>query len=470
MAREEVMIRVLRGDTQSAFGLFLKLGARGMLESASVDRGRERYSVILADEAFRVLQLPSGKIEVHMDGRRYRVGGGFRDILDVLAYFANQHEAPRQDLPFPAGGVGFLSYEFASRCDAIEFRDRPDELGLPDAAFLFAHAVVIFDHLTELIYLVGLNYREHRVNLSTLLEGVEAMIRSPGPGDEESAPPRSGPSIVVEEGEERGRFEEGVERIRREIVAGNLLQAVLSRRRRVRTRLSALEAYRTLRASNPSPYMFYLDFGAYRLFGASPEMHVKVRSGRIEIRPIAGTRRRGASDEEDRALEAELLEDPKERAEHLMLVDLARNDIGRVCKAGTVQVDSFMTVERYSHVMHIVSAVSGRLAEGKTGADAIRGTFPAGTVSGAPKIQAMRTLDELEDHSRRFYAGLVGYMEPGGDVDTCIAIRTALARDGEIVLQAGAGVVFDSDPAREYRETEEKLGALAAAVGLEVEG
>jgi anthranilate synthase component 1 len=251
-------------------------------------------------------------------------------------------------------------------------------------------------------------------------------------------------------------------------VAGNLLQGVLSRRLEVRTRLPALEAYRNLRSVNPSPYLFYLDFDRFQLFGASPEVHVKVKKGTVTVRPIAGTRPRGRDDREELALEKELLADEKERAEHLMLVDLARNDIGRVCRPGSVRVTESMAVERYSHVIHMVSQVQGELTAGRNGIDAVRATFPAGTVSGAPKIRAIETIDALEPFRRGFYAGIVGYVEPGGSLDTCITIRSAVKIGDRLVLQAGAGIVYDSVPEREYEETENKLRALTVAAGLSV--
>ena len=258
----------------------------------------------------------------------------------------------------------------------------------------------------------------------------------------------------------------GVKEIREEIIAGNLLQGVLSRRLAVRTDLPALEAYRNLRRTNPSPYMFYLRYDGFELFGASPEVHVRCRQGRAILRPIAGTRRRGADRAEDAALAAELLSDEKELAEHLMLVDLGRNDLGRVCVPGSVEVTELNAIEHYSHVMHIVSQVEGNLFPDRDGIDALRATFPAGTVSGAPKIRAMEVIDRLEAAPRSFYAGVVGYVEPDGSLDTCIAIRCGLKKDGVMVLQAGAGVVFDSSPERELEETDEKLRALVRALGV----
>jgi len=248
--------------------------------------------------------------------------------------------------------------------------------------------------------------------------------------------------------------------------AGNLIQAVLSRRVAVETDQSSFESYRRLRSINPSLYMFHIDFGDFQLFGASPEVHVKLKERRITVKPLAGTRPRSSDPAVDAAREKELLADEKEVAEHMMLVDLARNDLGRVAKAGSVRVTELMKVERYSHVMHISSTVEAELVDGVPSLDAIRLSFPAGTVSGAPKIRAMETLDRLEKCPRRFYSGIVGYLEPGGEFNTCIAIRCGLQKDGRLWLQAGAGIVYDSVPEKEFAETEHKLGAMMEAVGL----
>jgi anthranilate synthase component 1 len=276
------------------------------------------------------------------------------------------------------------------------------------------------------------------------------------------------PAIIASSKEESDAYKTAVSRMRQEVIKGNLLQGVPSRRLEIATEMPALEAYRTLRSSNPSPYQFYLDFGAWQLFGASPEVQVKVQNGRVTLRPIAGTRRRGRNESEDRELAAELLSDEKERAEHLMLVDLGRNDLGRVCDVGTVEVTEMMGIEKYSKVMHIVSQVEGKLSSGKSSADVIRATFPAGTVSGAPKIQAVKTIAALEAMPRSFYAGLVGYLEPNGCLDSCITIRSALKKENRLFLQAGGGVVYDSNPERELEETNEKLRALALAAGVEI--
>jgi anthranilate synthase component 1 len=467
MARTDTVIKILPGERFTPYTLARKLDAVAVLESSSFHKGRERYSLLMIREAFR-LEQRGRELAIWTGKKRRMVKSDAKDILDVMLYFANQHSQPHQDFPFPAGGIGYLSYEFAAYCDTIRMTQKRDDLNLPDAAFLYGHVYVVFDHYTDLIYLIGLNYKEHEVDLDAEIAKIEKEITDLNfnylqPEDASKTP------AVSSSADDKEWYEQGVREIKSEIVKGNLLQAVLSRRVEIETDLPALEAYRRLRTANPAPYLFYLNFGEYELFGSSPEVHVKLKEDHVTIRPIAGTRRRGADRAEDLALEKELLADEKEQAEHLMLVDLARNDIGRVCVPGTVQVTASTVVERYSHVMHIVSQVEGTITEGKTGADLIRATFPAGTVSGAPKIRAIETLDRIERVPRRFYSGLVGYMEPGGGVDTCITLRTGLKMGEKMVLQAGAGIVYDSQPEREYVETQEKLAALVRAAGVEVD-
>lgn len=440
-----------------------KLDARVLLESASFMKGRERYSILLVREAFCVRETSAGVFLVR-DGTQTRLPDPEQDILDVLRSFAAEHAGAAFDFPFPAGGIGFLSYEYASRFDTVRLQERPDVLGLPQAAFLFGHLFAVFDHYVDSVTLLGVNYDGYQIDLDAAID--VAMARINDMDFNFMSPSRHrGEAEVVDEGDPP-RYMAGVKEIREEIIAGNLLQGVLSRRLAVRTDLPALEAYRNLRHTNPSPYMFYLRYDGFELFGASPEVHVRCRQGRAILRPIAGTRRRGADRAEDAALAAELLSDEKELAEHLMLVDLGRNDLGRVCVPGSVEVTEFNVIEHYSHVMHIVSQVEGNLFPDRDGIDALRATFPAGTVSGAPKIRAMEVIDRLEAAPRSFYAGVVGYVEPDGSLDTCIAIRCGLKKDGVMVLQAGAGVVFDSSPERELEETDEKLRALVRALGV----
>ncbi len=464
--RHDGIIKVVAGERFTPFTLAKKLNVRVILESSSFQKGKERYSILMIDEAFRIVQKDD-LIFMRRDGKRYSIKSESRDILDVLLYFAKQQPPLHQDLPLPAGGVGYLSYEFSRFCDTIKFHMKRDKLEMPDAEFLFGHVYVIFDHYTDIIYLVGLNYHEHEINLEKALADIESKLNDL---DFTYLSPvvREYPAEVVDDEAGKKAFLEGVEKVRQEIIRGNLLQGVLSRRLYVKTEIPALEAYKNLRSTNPSPYLFYLDFGEYQLFGSSPEVMVKVKEGVGYVHPLAGTRRRGKTSEEDKALEHELLSDEKECAEHLMLVDLARNDLGRICRPGSVTVEEFMGIEHYSHVMHIMSRVRGELKEERTGIDAVRATFPAGTVSGAPKIRAIETIDALELEPRRFYAGLVGYVEPDGTLDTCITIRSALKKGDTLVLQAGAGIVYDSNPERELEETGEKLRATAASIGVEV--
>lgn len=510
----DTAVRTLPGEKHTPFGLARKLNAKVILESSSLSRGRERYSVLLVQEAFQIHQEPNGIIMLREKERRVMTDYGppapaaptpagpgahpfpapagpaapasgphapgghpglspspgsprTPDILDTLQSIAARHARTETEYPFPAGGIGFLSFEFAARCDAVHIPPRPDPLGLPLAAFIFGHVYVIFDHYTDQVHLMGINYGEDDIDLEKALDDTEARINDLNFNYmmEQTA---LYPAIVASTREESESYKAAVAKFRREIIKGNLLQGLPSRRLEIATEMPAIEAYRSLRSANPSPYQFYLDFGPYQLFGASPEVHVKVQNDRVLLRPLAGTRRRGANESEDRALAAELLADPKELAEHLMLVDLGRNDLGRVCNVGSVEVTEMMNIEKYSKVMHIVSQVEGTLSPGKTAADVIRATFPAGTVSGAPKIQAVNTIAAMESVPRSFYAGLVGYLEPNGSLDTCITIRSALKKENRLFLQAGAGVVYDSNPERELEETNEKLRALALAAGVEV--
>lgn len=461
------IIKRIPGEKFTPFALAGKLNASVILESSSISKGRERYSILLINEAFRIIQEGDTSFLVMNDGRRKKIVNGGRDILDAVKRFALVHKNAEHDFPFPAGGIGFLSFEFARFCDDITFVTRNDELGLPDAAFIFGNSFCIFDHYTDEIYILILNYPGYEVNLEYELEKLEKKIFDLN-FNYMAEPPAVAPSELVSGAAIEEKYKENVALIRDEVIRGNLLQGVPSRRLEINTDLAAIDAYRNLRTANPSPYLFYLDFGAYQLYGASPEVHVKVKHGKVIVRPIAGTRKRGKNEAEDIALAKELLADPKERAEHLMLIDLARNDLGRVCKTGSVEVTEYMTIEKYSKVMHIVSQVEGELKDGLDAADAVRASFPAGTVSGAPKIQAIETISKIESCNRGFYAGLVGYMDAGGDLDTCITIRSGLKKGNKLYLQAGGGVVYDSTPERELEETNEKLRAAAGAAGIEV--
>ncbi len=460
------LIKVIHGERFTPFSLCNKLEAKALLESASFEQGRGRYSLLLLKEAFSIFQK-NNEIFIRMDGVEKRIERDGKDILDILLSFADQHKDGEYPFPFPSGGIGYLAYDYAFHFDDIKAVKQPDPLGIPDAFFILGHIFLIFDHYTDTIAITGINYKEHHIDLERAICETEEKIND-FDFNYLISPDREYKASVMLKGNRKVDFIEGVRKIRKEIIKGNLLQGVLSRRVYVRSQIPSLEAYRRLRSLNPSPYMFYLDTGGFQLFGSSPEIHVKVKNESVKIRPLAGTRRRGRDHGEDLLLESELISDEKERAEHLMLVDLARNDLGRVCKAGSVSVTENMEIERYSHVMHLVSQVEGKLMKGKNGIDAIRATFPAGTVTGAPKIRAMEVISLLEKEKRGFYAGLVGYIEPQGTLDTCITIRSALKINDTLILQAGAGIVFDSVPEREYMETSSKLKAMGKALGVEV--
>lgn len=475
--RDKIKIKIINGERFTPYSLAKKLGARVLLESASFVRGRERYSIMLIKEAFSIFEEDNGII-LKKDRKNFRIKTKGKDILDTLLYFASQHKDYKEilaetysgsdSIPFPAGGIGYLTYEYCAKFDTIEIdKSKPDPLGTPDAFFLFGHIFLIFDHYTDSIIILGVNYKEHEIDLDKEINFIENHINDLN-FNFMSPEKNEFKTVNITGDKDKKSYQEGVDKVKEEIIKGNLLQGVISRRVYLNTDMPVLEAYKHLRSFNPSPYMFYLDFNDFQLFGSSPEVHVKVKGTKVIIRPIAGTRKRGKTEAEDEELEKDLLSDEKELAEHLMLVDLARNDIGRICIPGSVHVTEKMVIEKYSHVIHVVSQVEGKIREDKKGIDAIRATFPAGTVSGAPKIKAIEIIDSLEKEKRGFYAGIIGYIEPDGSLDTCITIRSAYHKKGKLILQAGAGIVYDSVPEKEYEETSAKLRAMGKAIGVEV--
>jgi len=469
---QEAIIKKISGDRFTPFLLAKKLGAKAVLESASFLTGKDRYSIIMIDEAFRLVQRVSGVVQVS-SGEEVQLTG---DILYNLAEVAKQNKTVLQDaddkdgemqskyLPLPGAGLGYLGYEFCARCDTIVLSDQKDALEIPESCFIIGHMYIIFDHFTEMMYLVGMNYKEHQINLRVAADTIEKRIfnldftylSEPEEGKSDKI------EILTDLEKTHDEYVQKVVVLKEEIKAGNIIQAVPSRRLQIKDSASALEIYRRLRQRNPSPYMFYLNFGDFQLVGASPESLVRVRKGVATIHPIAGTRRRGKNLAEDESLSEELARDPKERAEHLMLVDLARNDLGRVCEDGSIKVTKFMACEKYSTVIHLVSEVTGKTVSGDTdtAVKILRASFPAGTVSGAPKISAIQILSKLEKEKRNFYAGAVGYLSVDGDLDFCIAIRCALKKEGVWTLQAGGGIVYASLPEREWTETCEKIDAM----------
>jgi anthranilate synthase component 1 len=374
--------------------------------------------------------------------------------------------------PFPGGAVGFFGYDLVRTVEPLG-DPNPDPLGLPDMALMVCELMLVFDHQKHEVAVIAFPFDDGS-DATRLIADARTALREPvpRPSTDPAAPgceAEEAAGVTFESNLSRERFESIVARIVEYVHAGDAFQVVPSQRFSAKAPVEAFSMYRGLRAINPSPYMYFLDFGDFQLAGASPEPLVKVTGRRVETRPIAGTYPRGGDPEEDRRNAEALLADPKERAEHVMLVDLGRNDLGRVCEYGTVKVDELMVVETYSHVLHIVSQVSGTLREGISAMDVLRATLPAGTLSGAPKVRAMQIIDELEPHKRCSYGGAIGYLGFDGDLDTAIHIRTVVVKDGVAHVQAGGGTVADAKPDYEYRESVNKAKAVFRAVDLAVD-
>ncbi len=478
------VVRELPADLETPVSVYLKVAGHGpsfLLESITGGEQVARYSFIGVNPGHAyVCRDRSVERRVNGHAEMLAVPPG-RDLLHILDAELRQfqpgetHGLPR----FSGGLVGYLGY------DTIRFFEPTLQLAphaaLPDAIFLLADTLVAFDHAFGRLLLIANAHAPAaggvsdegaaRADAERRLDELQAAIEGPLPARTRAPQPECCTDLTSNMAQ--AEYMAAVDAAKEYIYAGDIFQVVLSQRFSRLTAAQPFDIYRSLRRLNPSPYMFFFDFGLLAggddplyLIGASPEMHVRLEGQTAALRPIAGTRPRGATPREDIALEKELLADPKERAEHVMLVDLARNDLGRVCEYGSVRVPEIMTVERYSHVMHIVSHVEGCLRPDLDGFDLVRATFPAGTVSGAPKIRAMEIIDELERNPRGPYAGLVGYFSYDGSLDTCIAIRTLVMRGQEVSVQAGAGIVADSVPEREHQESVNKARALAAAVEL----
>ncbi|GAC1316312.1 MAG: anthranilate synthase component I [Thermoleophilaceae bacterium] len=452
-------------DIETPVSAYLKLRGEGpsfLLESAEQGQRFGRWS-FLGVQPRTVLRIKEGRLTV---------GGEAREFEDpyaaVAAVLERYRPPPLEDLPpFAGGAVGLFGYDLVRYAEPSVGIARPDALGIPDLALMVSDVLLAFDHLRHRVTVLAnvfvdgdleARYAEARAAIVDVRERLSAPVPSVR-GRVADEPTFS--SNIGAEG-----YADAVRRVKEYIRAGDAYQVVPSQRWSAETAVEAFSVYRALRTINPSPYMYFLDFEDFQIAGASPESLVKVAGRRAEQRPIAGTRPRADTAEEDLRRARELLEDEKERAEHVMLVDLGRNDLGRVCEYGSVHVDELMVVESYSHVMHIVSSVSGTLRDGVSAMDALRASLPAGTLSGAPKIRAMQIIDELEPVKRGPYGGAVGYLSYSGDLDTCIYIRSGVFKDGRVHIQAGGGIVADSDPDYEVRETEAKAGAVLAAVAL----
>jgi anthranilate synthase component 1 len=444
-------------DCQTPVSAFLKLRESGpsfLLESA--DQGRVgRYSFI-GIRPRKVLRWSLGD-----PGDPYQL---------AHAELARINAAPLPDLPpFAGGAVGLFAYDLVRTVEPLG-PPNPDPIGLPDLALMLTDALVAFDHLKHTVTVIANAYADDDLDSSyaRALETIaEVRWRLAGPVPRPPKPPSAERTVKpLQANMSREQFEANVARIIEYIYAGDAFQVVPSQRWSGPVPIEAFSIYRGLRAVNPSPYMYFLDFGDFEIAGASPEPLITVAGRRVSTRPIAGTRPRGHNTDEDRRIADELLADPKERAEHVMLVDLGRNDLGRVCNYGSVEVEDFMAVENYSHVMHIVSSVTGELRDGVGALDALRSVLPAGTLSGAPKVRAMQIIDEVEPVKRGGYGGAIGYASYTGDLDTCIHIRTVVIKDAVAHVQAGGGTVADAKPDFEYRESEAKARGVLKAIEL----
>lgn len=442
-----------------------------LLESVEGGEKWARYS-FLGSRPEVVVRSRDRQVEILRRGKkelRTFVSDPLEAIKDVLSEY---RPVPDLGLPrFYGGGVGFIGFDVVRFFERMPERQKPG-LGLPDVLFMITDTLVIFDNVTHRIKVVSnahvnggsvtAAYREAVKKIDGIVKKLKSPVRGKGAGGRR----KKATSGALKSNFTQPQYEQAVLKAKEYIKAGDIFQVVPSQRFERKVTAEPFEIYRALRLINPSPYMYFLRCGDATVVGASPEVMVRLEGDRIELRPIAGTRKRGATEDEDRALEQDLLADPKERAEHIMLVDLGRNDVGRVSTMGSVHVSELMVIERYSHVMHIVSNVRGTIAPGRDAYDVVRACFPAGTVSGAPKIRAMEIIDELEPTRRGPYAGAVGYFGFSGSMDTCITIRTLVIKDKTAYIQAGGGVVADSVPALEYQETVNKAKAMMRAVEM----
>ncbi|RKZ36396.1 MAG: anthranilate synthase component I [Gammaproteobacteria bacterium] len=467
------LVREVLADLDTPLSTYIKLAAKPysyLLESVEGGEKWGRYSII--GLPCRELVRVSGKRIVHSVNGEIRLDEDCADPLEWIAAFQQQFRAvPLPELPrFTGGLVGYFGYDTVRYIEPrLGECPNEDSLAVPDIMLMVSEEIVVFDNLRGKLYVIThVNpdadgaYAQGQARLDELCQ----TLRETQPSYRSTGAARRVSEDDFISGFSRKGFESAVRRVKDYIVEGDVMQVVLSQRLSIPFDAAPLDLYRALRSLNPSPYMYFLDLEDFHIVGSSPEILVHLEDEQLTVRPIAGTRPRGDTDEADRALEKELLADPKELAEHLMLIDLGRNDVGRIAETGSVRLTEKMVVERYSHVMHIVSNVVGKLQPEMGPVDALRATFPAGTVSGAPKVRAMEIIDELEPVKRGIYAGAVGYLGWGGTTDTAIAIRTAVIKDGTLHIQAGAGIVADSIPEREWEETMDKGRAIFRAVAM----
>lgn len=470
------IVRYMMADTETPIRLFQHFAKEDhafLLESVEGGVKWARHSFIGTDP-FLMLYGKNGEMVLEHNGVKQTFGDKPIELLKGHLRSFRSPSMPELP-PFTGGAIGFFGYDLLQYYENLPAH-RIDDLQMNDMQFMFCDQVIVFDHFKQQIQIIGNvhipqtptdaaieeAYARATAKIDATIERLQQPIAIPvTTGASTAIDPELGD---IQSNLTKEQFIANVEKSKEYIRAGDIFQVVLSQRFNIETDIDPLHVYRVLRIMNPSPYMYYLKMGEEVIVGTSPEALVKVNGDKVETRPIAGTRPRGRTPEEDKALELELLADEKERAEHLMLVDLGRNDIGRVSEFGSVSCDSFMDIERYSHVMHIVSNVSGKLREDKDFFDAFLSCLPAGTVSGAPKLRAMQIIAELENEARGAYAGAIGYLGFGGSMDTCITIRTIIFKNGRAYVQSGAGIVWDSVPENEYMETVNKAKALLKAI------
>lgn len=479
--------RRILADLETPLSAYRKIRGQGesfLFESVEGGEHLGRYSfagcnprAVIKQTGSRIEVIEQGKVtgkfaipSQQRDDCSQCVSDGLEVVRKILARF-RPVQVP--GLPrFTGGAVGFIGYEFIHDVEPVVPRPAHDELRTPTLYFLIADELLVFDRVTQTIQILVNAVIEDGVSPEVAyeealgeIERIASLLEQPIEHHPVTLP-QEVPELPFESNTPKEQYLARVLKAKEYITAGDIFQVVGSQRFSTPVKAPPIDVYRAVRSINPSPYMFLLELDGLSLVGASPELHVRCEAGKVEIRPIAGTRPRGRTPEEDLAHEKDLLADPKERAEHVMLVDLARNDIGRVCVHGSVQVRDLMVIERYSHVMHIVSQVEGRLKPDKDAYDLMRATFPAGTLSGAPKVRAMQIISELEQTTRGPYGGCVGYFAFNGNLDCCITIRTALIKDGRAFVQAGGGWVHDSTPEGEFQETVNKAKAMLKAVAL----
>ncbi|WP_163099491.1 anthranilate synthase component I [Peribacillus alkalitolerans] len=444
----------LEGDIHTPISIFQSLEGKKkfLLESSLKHEQNGRYSFIGADP-FLELKSCKDKVLIQLAGEKEVVREGrFLDIVKEYLPPIRLDEAP---FPFLGGGVGYIGYDLIRQYEEIGLEGM-DELNMPDAHLMFYREVIVYDHFTGMISIVSLSHEDKRTFEIKATKIMNEITR--GKEVKMSSPKKQSISFQPEISQQH--FEKLVNIAKQEIIKGEIFQVVLSQRFTSEFAGDPFQFYRGLRRLNPSPYMFYVDFEDYQVVGSSPESLIKGDGTHVTTNPIAGTRKRGDSEIEDEALEKDLLQDEKEIAEHRMLIDLGRNDLGRVCEIGSIEISKYMLIEKYKYVMHIVSEVRGRKLPHLHNTDVLASCLPAGTVSGAPKIQAMRIINDLEGIKRNVYAGAVGYFSYHGSFDFALAIRTMVVKDGKAIIQAGAGIVYDSDPGKEYFETLNKARAL----------